>query len=170
MPVKIRSMTDSEFEIFRQWSVENHAKELMEERGISEEAAMKEAAEEVAGMLPEGLRTEHHFLMTIVGGESKESAGFLWTIHEETAGRKQSFLCDFAVWEPKRRKGYGAAALNLMERNAAELGCRESVLFVADHNTAARALYEKCGYRILRQAGCGKYMIKELEDPTGNKT
>lgn len=170
MPVKIRSMTDSEFVIFRQWSVENHAKELMEECGISEEVAMKKAAEEVAGMLPEGLRTEHHFLMTIVGGESEESAGFLWTIHEETAGRKQSFLCDFAVWEPKRRMGYGTAALNLMERNAAELDCRESVLFVADHNTAARALYEKCGYRILRQAGCGKYLIKELEDPTGNKT
>ncbi|MBR5564651.1 MAG: GNAT family N-acetyltransferase [Roseburia sp.] len=113
-------------------------------------------------MLPNGLNTEHNYLMTIVEEDSEESAGFIWTIHEETEGKKQSFVCDFAIWESKRRRGYATETLRLVEKNAVEAGCEESMLFVADSNDVARALYEKCGYQILRQAGCGKYMIKQL--------
>ena len=52
---------------------------------------------------------------------------------------------------------------NQMEREAANGGCVESILFVADSNATARTLYEKCGYRDLRQESYGKYMIKELK-------
>ena len=34
--------------------------------------------------------------------------------------------------------------------------------FLADKNIAAKALYEKCGYRFLRQKDNGRYMIKQL--------
>ena len=162
MSVKIRKMTNKEFENFCQWSVEDHAKELMEECRMSQAEAIMKAKEEVTQMLPNGLNTEHNYLMTIVEEDSEESAGFIWTIHEETAGKKQSFVCDFAIRELKRRKGYATETLHLVEKNAVEAGCQESVLFVADSNDAARALYEKCGYQILRQAGYGKYMIKQL--------
>lgn len=162
MSVKIRKMTNKEFENFCQWSVEDHAKELMEECQMPREEAIMKAKEEVAQMLPNGLNTEHNYLMTIVEEDSEESAGFIWTIHEETAGKKQSFVCDFAILESKRRKGYATETLHLVAKNAVEAGCQESVLFVADSNDAARALYEKCGYQILRQAGYGKYMIKQL--------
>ena len=162
MSVKIRKMTNKEFENFCQWSVEDHAKELMEECRMSQAEAIMKAKEEVTQMLPNGLNTEHNYLMMIVEEDSEESAGFIWTIHEETAGKKQSFVCDFAIRELKRRKGYATETLHLVEKNAVEAGCQESVLFVADSNDAARALYEKCGYQILRQAGYGKYMIKQL--------
>ncbi len=160
MSVTIRKMTEEEYKVFCQWSIEHQAKELMEELHMSQEEAIKETIAEVSEMLPDGLHTQNNYLMTIVA--ENEAAGFIWTIHEETEGRKQSFLCDFAIWELKRRKGYGAAALYLEEKDAAAAGCRESVLFVADRNDAARALYEKCGYRVLRQEGRGKYMIKKL--------
>ena len=160
MSVKIRRMTKEEFEVFYKWSVEHHAKELMEELQMSQEEAIKETIIEVAGMLPDGLNTAHNNFMTIVA--EGENAGFIWTVHEEFEGRKQSFLCDFAVWESKRRKGYGEEALRLAEKNAADAGSQESVLFVRDDNDAARALYEKCGYHILRKAGYGKFMVKQL--------
>ena len=162
MSVTIRAMTSDEFRYFYQWSIEQQAKELMKERHISYEAALQAAAKEVDEMLPDGLYTTQNFLMTIMEASCGESAGFLWTLHEYTAGKKQSFLCDFAIWESKRRRGYGAAALQLMEKQAIDAGCQESVLFVSDDNAAARALYEKCGYRVLRQSGCGKYMTKPL--------
>lgn len=162
MSVKIRKMTNDEFENFCQWSVEDHAKELMEECQMPREEAMMKAKEEVTQMLPNGLNTEYNYLMTIVEEDSEESAGFIWTIHEETEGKKQSFVCDFAIWESKRRRGYATETLHLVEKNAVEAGCQESVLFVADSNVAARNLYEKCGYHIRRQAGYGKYMIKQL--------
>lgn len=160
MSVQIRKMTKDEFEIFYQWSVEQNVKELMEELHLSQEEAMKKTTAEVVQMLPEGLDTEHNHLLTIVAGE--ENAGFIWTVHEEFEGRKQNFVCDFAIWESKRRKGYGAAALSLVEKHAADAGCQESVLFVSNENDAAIALYQKCGYHLLRPEGYGKYMVKSL--------
>ena len=160
MEVTIRTMTGREFEAFFRWSVEQQAKELAEEFRMPREAAQKEALAELAAMLPDGLHTKGCHLMTIVA--EGEAAGYLWTIREETEGRRQSFVCDFAIREEKRRKGFGTAALLLAEQQAAEAGCTESVLFVADRNTAAQALYRKCGYRVLRQEGYGHYMIKML--------
>ena len=162
MSVTIRSMTPDEFRHFYQWSTAQQAAELIEEHHISYEAALQAATKEVDEMLPDGLHTKHNYLMTITEAPRGESAGFLWTLHEYTAGKKQSFLCDFAIWESKRRKGYASAALTLAEANAAAAGCVESVLFVSDSNIAAKALYEKCGYRAFRQAGHGMYMMKQL--------
>ena len=91
-----------------------------------------------------------------------KTVGFIWTLYEECDGEKQVFLCDFAIWENFRRKGYGAAALSLAEKNAAKAGCEKIVLFVRDSNIAARALYEKCGYQPLRQKSYGIFMAKPL--------
>ena len=162
MAVTIRNMTAEEFEAFFRWSVEQNVQELMEQLHLSEEEATRETLRELEQMLPDGLRTPHNHLMTVLdaGGES---AGFIWMLYEEFEGRKQCFICDFAVWEPKRRKGYAAAALQLAEQHAAKAGCEECVLFVRDDNTPARSLYEKCGYRVLRQKDYGKFMIKKIE-------
>lgn len=165
MPITIRNMTQQAYDAFYRWSVEQHTAELMEQKCIPWKEASKEASEELSGMLPDGLQTEHNYLMTIVSGE--KSIGYIWTLHEETDGKKQSFLCDFAIREDKRRKGYGTEALRLMEKQAADAGCVESILFVADRNAEARMLYEKSDYRVLRQAGYGKYMIKELKTDLG---
>ena len=162
MFVKLRRMTNEEFESFYGWSIEHQAKELMEELHISQKEAISETIKEVAEMLPDGIDTPHNYFMTIVDSDSDENIGFVWTLHEVTEGRKQGFICDFAIWESKRRKGYASAALRLTEKQAAEAGCVESVLFVKDDNTAAKALYRKCGYHVLRQHGYGKYMIKQL--------
>ena len=162
MSVIIQGMTQDAFDAFYRWSIAHHAEELMEELHISRDEATKAAIAEVDQMLPDGLNTANHHLMSIIESCSEEIVGFLWTIHEETDGRKQSFLCDFAIWESKRRRGYGQAALHWAEKNAADAGCQESVLFIADSNKAARALYEKCGYRDLRPEGYGKYMVKQL--------
>ena len=160
MAVTIRPMRAQEFETFWQWSVENHTKELMEQLCLPEDTAAKEAVAELTEMLPKGLHTEHNYLMTIL--ENMETVGFVWTLHEEFQGRKQSFLCDFVIWQAKRRQGYATAALKLVEETAVEAGCQESVLFVRDDNAAARALYQKCGYQVLRQKDYGKFMVKQI--------
>jgi len=162
MAVSIRKMTLDEFGAFRQQSIEEQTKDLMEETGLSQQQAAKEAEKEFSDILPDGMKTADNHLMSVVEKDSDEVVGFIWTLHEETEGRKQSFLCDFAITESKRRKGYGMKALLLMEHFAMENGCRESVLFVSDRNDAAKALYTKCGYKILRQESYGKYMVKNL--------
>ena len=160
MGVELRPMTKEAYAHFYAWSVEQQAKQRMERSGLSWKASHKEAEAEITAMLPNGMETKDHLLMSIVA--DGVTVGFVWTLHEMTNGRKQSFLCDFAIWEEKRRRGYGSEALRLAEENAAMAGCVESVLYVADDNTAARRMYEKCGYRTLRQAGGGEYMMKDI--------
>lgn len=162
MSVRIRKMTEAEYEYFYQWSVEQHTRELMEELQLSKEDAFKETLEEVSEMLPDGINTQNNYLMSIVESETEEVVGFIWTLHEEYEGRKQSFICDLAIWEPRRRKGYAEETLYLTQKNAQEAGCQESLLFVNDVNKAAEALYVKCGYEILRQESYGKFMIKQF--------
>lgn len=161
MPIEIRKMTDNEFDEFYKSSVEAQAKELSEELHISYEEARKNALAEICDMLPCGINTKNNNLMTIVDGG--ERVGFIWTLYEEENGEKQIFICDFEIFESRRRKGYGAAALGLAERIAAEHGCKRSVLFVNDNNAAAKALYEKCGYQTLRKRDYGRYMSKRLD-------
>lgn len=153
-------MTPGEFDFFYQWSAQQQARELMEELGLSPEEAHKTASKEIAEMLPNGLYTEHNNLMTVVA--DGENAGFIWTLCEEADGQKQAFLCDFALWENYRRKGYAKIALSFAEQSAAKAGCEKIVLFVRDSNIAARTLYEKCGYQPLRQKGYGIFMAKPL--------
>ena len=165
MSVIIREMTPKEYEIFYRWSVEHHAAELTQEEYLNPEEAIRETKKEVASMLPYGRDTKDHHFWTIEEARSGETAGFIWTIYEKTNGRKQCFLCDFAVWESKRRRGYGTEALRLAEKKAKADGCLECVLFVADRNTAADALYRHSGYVFLRREGYGEYRIKRLYQP-----
>jgi len=162
MNMILRKMTEEEFASFVEYSVKANAEELMLENDLSPEEALRKAQNEITEMLPGGLETKSHELLTIENALSHENVGFLWSIFEETEGRKQSFLCDFLIFEHQRRKGYASAALRAFEKRAKAEGCVECVLYVAAKNKAAGALYQKCGYQPLRQMGGGQYMIKRL--------
>ena len=162
MAVTIRPMTAQEFEYFYQWSAEQYSTELAAESPITPAGAVKKAMAELSGMLPDGLHTANHQLMTVEETLRREAVGFIWTVYEVKDGRKQCFICDFAIWEPYRRNGYATAALHLTEEQAVWADCSETVLFVADRNATAKALYQKCGYRLLRQSGRGAYLIKQI--------
>lgn len=55
MSIEIRRMIKEEFDMFYQWSVEHHVKELLEEAHMSQAEAVKETTEELAEMLPNGI-------------------------------------------------------------------------------------------------------------------
>ena len=156
-------MNQDEYEIFYERSYKHHVQELMDEEHMSREEAEKESANELAGMLPEGMDTKDNFLMSIHRSEDDAQIGFIWTLHEMTEAVKQNFICDFEIYEVYRRKGYAKETLELMEKEAKTAGCAESVLFVTNDNEAANALYEKCGYQFLRDMEYGRYMKKNLE-------
>jgi ribosomal protein S18 acetylase RimI-like enzyme len=52
-----------------------------------------------------------------------------------------------ATYPEQRGKGYGTALLGLAERLGRAAARRGMSIIVADSNTAARRLYERCGYR-----------------------
>jgi ribosomal protein S18 acetylase RimI-like enzyme len=62
-----------------------------------------------------------------------------------------------AAYPEHRGKGCGAALLGIADRIAAEEGRRGMSIIVADANTGARRLYERCGYREVAR----RPMVKE---------
>ena len=162
MKTELRKMNKEEYEAFYRMSFESMVNELVREKHITVTEAQKETASELDAMLPLGMDTRDNFLMTIIDRHNGEQKGYIWTVHEYSDSIKQSFLCDLLIYEEHRRKGYAKQAIALMEDAARAAGCVETVLFVSDDNTAAIALYEKCGYHFLREMDYGKYMKKIL--------
>ena len=162
MRIELRKMDQQEYDAFYERSFNHHVQELIDEEHMSCEEAEKETTNELAEMLPEGMDTKDNFLMSIHRSEDNAWIGFIWTLHEMTEGVKQSFICDFEIYEDYRRNGYATETLELMEKEAKTAGCAESVLFVTNHNEAANRLYEKCGYQFLRDMEYGRYMKKVL--------
>ena len=61
-----------------------------------------------------------------------------------------------AAYPEHRGKGHGTALLGLAEQLARETHRRGMSIIVADTNTGARRLYERCGYREVAQAPHGE--------------
>jgi ribosomal protein S18 acetylase RimI-like enzyme len=70
-----------------------------------------------------------------------------------------------AAYPEHRGRGYGRALLGIADRIAAETGKRGLSIIVADTNTGARRLYERCGYR---QAGVRKMAKEDWQHPGTN--
>ena len=158
--IELHEMIKDEYEAFCKLTLADHVRELTEVEGKTPEEAKRQALEEFNEVLPDGLDTPENFVMLIKS--DGVDVGYIWTYHELCDGKKQSFICDFLIYEAQRRNGYGAEALRVMEEKARNAGCVESVLFVEDKNARAIRLYEKCGYVFLRKMEYGMYMKKVI--------
>ena len=162
MKTILRKMTLEEYDAFYEGSIKNHIRELIKENNISEEDALSQTKQELQEMLPNGLSTASNFLMTIKDSSSEKCVGFIWYLYEVANGVQQCFLCDFVINVSERRKGYATESIILMEKNAVQSGCKESVLFVGNENEAAQKLYTNCGYAFLRDLDDGMYFKKVI--------
>lgn len=160
--VLLREMTPQEFQVFSEYSIADYAGDLIRNRGISHEDAHRQAKQEFAALLPDGLSTTGNALRVIMNAQDKRPVGMIWSLYEETDGVKHAFVSDFVLSPQERRKGYAAAALAQLERLALAHGCEECRLFIWNGNAAGRALYDKCGYAAYRQESDGVYMSKKL--------
>jgi len=159
--VSLRQMTPAEFNVFSEYSVCDYANGLVASPGIDASTAAEKAWEEFTDMLPNGPDTPGNALMIIEA--DCRPVGVIWYLYEVTDGVHHVFLSDFVIAPAERRKGYAAAALFEMEKDAAIHGCIESRLHVWNGNSAALNLYAKCGYIPLRHTDDGVYMKKVLK-------
>lgn len=144
--IEFQKMSEAEFPQFRELSVSEYAKDLMNGEKLDHETALKKAESEFSEMLYNGPCTVDHYVMMIRDAQSGKEVGWIWYCFETYDDEYQVFLCDFLIYEDYRRKGYASAALAEMERRAKADGCAAAALFVWDHNRPGAALYRKCGY------------------------
>ena len=154
MSVFLRDMRPNELSAFRNYSICDYASELMNTQAISPEAALAQAGKEFDELLPGSY-------LKIIEHESRP-VGVLWYLTEETDGVQHAFLNDFVIVPEHRRKGYASASLTALAQEAQIQGCTEIRLYVSDDNHAAKALYERCGFQLLRPFGDGAYLHKTI--------
>lgn len=163
MEVQLREMSEEEFKLFLENSINDYVDDLIKTSAITVEKALAEAKREFTEMLPNGLGTKDNALRTIVDAAEEKAVGVIWYLFEMTDGIKQVFLSDFIIKEEERRKGYASEALTEMERDARRNGCAESIIYVWKHNLPGINLYTKCGYAAFRELDDGMYMKKRIK-------
>ena len=162
MNVTLRKMNGNEYELFKKYSIEDYAKDLMQESEMSLTEAMTQSEAEFDEMLSNGVDTLDNDLMVIEDTDLEKSVGVIWYLYEITDQVKHTFLSDFIIKKEERRKGYATAALYAMEKIAVNHGCSECRLYVWKHNPKGIALYTKVGYQTFRDEDDGMYMKKTI--------
>jgi GNAT superfamily N-acetyltransferase len=106
--------------------------------GTSPKAALDHDMDAVREM-HQGTKSE--FLIGILGDEIISMGGFVH--HEDSTVEVQKVRVD----PDHQRNGYGQALLDVLERNAEQLGVQSIVLHTSEHLSAAQQFYQRNDYK-----------------------
>jgi ribosomal protein S18 acetylase RimI-like enzyme len=176
--IRLSTMTDVQYPDYRAWFIEEYARDLCASHGYDLAQGRINATVSIDGYLPQGVASPDNVLYCIeaedanaTGGESyapgrlakpgdagddRQSwlvVGYLWVGYKTNSG----FIYDFGILPPWQRRGYGRAALALLDEVLRARGVSELGLRVAADNPHAKALYDKCGFLVT-----GINMVKSL--------
>ena len=156
--VTLRSMTPTEYEIFRTKLVREYAAANVEAGRWSAEEGEEQSEIQTRALLPQGLDSPR-VLLLIAENEEGEGVGHLWIgLDRHSGGGGGAWIYDIEVSENLRGQGYGRAILQGAEQETLRNGVSTIGLHVFGRNTVARTLYQSSGYEITSQQ-----MQKELK-------
>ncbi|MDP5275760.1 GNAT family N-acetyltransferase [Chengkuizengella axinellae] len=144
MTIQLNSMTEVIYEKFISHSIEHYAKENVKSGNWLEEEALKKSKEAFDRLLPDGLNSNQHFLLSIMN--DGQPIGWLWYFYDHTKPKKAAFIYEFYIYEEHQGKGYGKSTLQALDKLAKEQGIEKISLHVFAHNERALHLYEKLGF------------------------
>ena len=155
--IKSRPITADEFERYLERTIPEYADAHLRAGNVTPEESLAKAQEQFAKLLPQGLATPEMHIFMAVAADTGASVGLFWLEIKQKQGKMKGYIYDFYLDPSLQGKGLGRPLLDELERRAAALGAVEIGLHVFGDNLAARALYEKCGFRYT-----GMQMTKEL--------
>jgi ribosomal protein S18 acetylase RimI-like enzyme len=141
-------MSEREYELFLEKTIPNYAAENVKAGYWLEEEALEKSRKEHNGLLPDGVNSKGQYLFQIKDIETNEKVGIIWFNARTNLPRPMGFIYNIEMDEAFRRKGYGKQAMLAIEEKARELGLKSIALHVFSHNTVAKSLYEKIGYKV----------------------
>ena len=140
----LRPMRSDEYAAFVGDSRAAYARDLEALAGQTHAAAARKAEDDFAELLPQGLATAGHLLQVIEA--DGRSVGRLWLAEREMGGRRVLYIYEIAIEPEHQGRGYGRAAMRLVEDEAARRGIARIELNVFGGNDVARGLYRTLGY------------------------
>jgi ribosomal protein S18 acetylase RimI-like enzyme len=144
--IALEPMTQDRFDAWLPKAIVEYAHEHVVDGRWSAEEAEEKSREEHQKLLPQGLATPDHHFWTIVRSSDRQAVGLLWVNLMRTP-KPHAFIYNIEIDPGFRRRGYAEAAMLLLEAEARRMGAEAIRLHVFGHNSAARPLYEKLGYR-----------------------
>jgi RimJ/RimL family protein N-acetyltransferase len=144
--VKFAELSGEEYSKWRDKAVEKYALDKVRAGNLEKDAAIEASRKEFEAILPNGLFTKDNYFFAIRDPELGENVGIIWFNTNRPNEPKSAFIYDIEIDEKFRGKGYGSAALVLLESKVQELGKNKISLHVFGYNTGAIKLYSKLGY------------------------
>ncbi|MEO8273188.1 MAG: GNAT family N-acetyltransferase [Chloroflexota bacterium] len=142
---RLEPMTQARYDAWLTATIREYAAEKVASGNYAEEGSLERSKAEFDALLPQGLKTEGHEILSMVDDEGAD-VGYVWfTIEDRPVGRVV-FIYDIAVDLEFRRRGHAQAALAHVESYARDHACVGVMLHVFGSNEGARQLYGKAGY------------------------
>ena len=138
--IVLRPLREDEFSDWDDAHRREYARGLVEDAGLSREAAEAKVAHDVPAVLPDGLATEGTWIWAVEADGRRVGTVFLGL---RGGG---AWLYDITIDEPERGKGYGRAAMTALEDETRRLGHDTIALNVWGGNEVARGLYRSLGW------------------------
>ncbi|MBI3942869.1 MAG: GNAT family N-acetyltransferase [Chloroflexi bacterium] len=146
--IQLVPMNQEDFQSWLAQTIQEYATEKVQAGNWPASKALELSRHEFQSLLPDGLASKDQHLFTLLDPDLGEKVGMIWFAVLVRRSGREAFIYDFVVFEPFRRRGYGAQALLSLEEKVKELDIHKISLHVFGHNHAARALYKKVGYVI----------------------
>lgn len=140
--IVLQIVTETEYQIFYDTVFNTYLTEIMSV--MSTESEAREGVQsELAELLPNGIYTNGHFIRKICVNDQR--VGFIWYNIDTRHKAELNFL---GIDVQYRSKGYGSAALQIMELELLGQSVNSVWLNVFAINQNAFCLYKKAGYTI----------------------
>jgi ribosomal protein S18 acetylase RimI-like enzyme len=144
MIVSLRPLRDGELPAWIDHHEGWYAMDMAAHAGLTEEAARRKAAADMAALFPEG-RAQPESVVLAVEADG-EVVGSVWFAGRDGPQGPYAFLYAIHVDEQHRGRGVGREAMRLFEQEARARGFTHAMLNVFGGNRRARGLYESLGW------------------------
>lgn len=142
----LRPMEWNEFSDYRQWQINIYAAEKVAAGNCSLEEALSESMQEVAKLLPDGLKSEGQFIF--IAELKSERIGTVWVDIDRELEVPQAFVIYIEIDQALRGQGLGRELMYATQLEGRKLGAKGFALSVFDHNSVAKNLYMSVGFQV----------------------
>ena len=145
--IRLRPLREDEFDAYFAHGRMAYARDMVDQAGLSREAAEAKAEHDWTSLLGQGLSSSGQFLFAVEDAATGERVGDLWYAErEDESGGNAAFVYSVEIFESFRGRGLGRRAMLLIEEHARSRGLTQISLTVFGGNDVARSLYRSLDY------------------------
>ncbi|NMC46825.1 MAG: GNAT family N-acetyltransferase [Chloroflexi bacterium] len=150
MPI-LEPMTIAQYDQYIQHSLDTFRSELLKTENYTQEEAIESTGKQILDILPAGIATQGHYFFNIKDDKKDLKVGNMWVAYNKSDGGEWNvFIYDIEIDEEYRGQGYGRQAMQALEIDAKEKETSKIFLHVFAHNQIAFNLYQKVGFRVVK--------------------